>query len=107
MKRAELENTPAPQGTDTDNNAQQSTEPERKSYTQEELDTIIEKRIARDRRTRENTPEYKAFKEWEESQKTADNKRDYIRNFYKKESVISSSSVSNSFWGYGFFEVIL
>ncbi len=78
---AEVENTAVQQGTDTDD-VQANTEPERKSYTQEELDTIIEKRIARDRRTRENTPEFKAFKEWESSQKTADEKNSELQKNY-------------------------
>lgn len=79
---AELEKTPAQQGTVTEPGTPQGTEPEVKSYTQEELDTIIEKRIARDRRTRENTPEYKAFKEWEESQKSQDDKNSELKKNY-------------------------
>jgi hypothetical protein len=78
---AELENTPAQQG-NTETSTSTGTEPEKKSYTQEELDAIIEKRIARDRRTRENTPEYKAFKEWEDSQKTKEEKESELQKKY-------------------------
>ncbi len=79
---AESTNTPAQQGNTTEPNSQQNTEPVTKAYTQEELDAIIEKRIARDRRTRENTPEYKAFKEWEESQKSQDDKNSELKKNY-------------------------
>ncbi len=78
---AEHENTASEQVTGTDD-VQMSTEPERKSYTQEELNAIIEKRIARDRKARENTPEFKAFKEWEDSQKTTDEKHNELQKNY-------------------------
>lgn len=76
---AELENTATEQEKVTEPNA----EPERKSYTQEELDAMIEKRIARDRRARENTPEFKAFKEWEDSKKSQEDKDNELRKNYE------------------------
>lgn len=80
---ADLEKTPAQQGTGTDGvqtDTQQS--PERKSYTQEELDNLIESRLNRDRNQRKNTPEYKAFLEWQKSQKTDDEKNKELMDNY-------------------------
>lgn len=69
----EIIKSPAPQEPNEDPGRG---EPDAKTYTQAEIDSIVEKRIARDRRVRENEPDYKAFKEWQKTQKTETEKRE-------------------------------
>ena len=63
---AEEIKNPAPQ----EENVDTGTEPAEKTYTQEEIDSLVEKRLSRERRKHENDPDYKAFKEWQKTQKT-------------------------------------
>lgn len=44
--------------------------PTEKLYTNEDLEKAVENRLIRERKLREKDPEYKAFKEWQSSQKT-------------------------------------
>lgn len=62
--------------TETDNNNNTQTETkESKTYTQEEIDKIIESRVNRERKKIMNDEEYKKYEAWKESQKTDEEKK--------------------------------
>ena len=62
--------------TETDNNNNSQTETkESKTYTQEEIDKIIESRVNRERKKIMNDEEYKKYEAWKESQKTDEEKK--------------------------------
>ena len=60
--------------TDTKETTQTETK-EAKSYTQDELDKLIESRVSRERKKIMNDEEYKKYEAWKESQKTEEEKR--------------------------------
>lgn len=64
---AEQITTPTPEGNPGTDGAPAPTE---KTFTQAEVDSLISERLNRDRRTRESDPDFKAFKEWQKTQKT-------------------------------------
>lgn len=59
---------------ETNNNTQTETK-ELKTYTQEEIDKMIESRVNRERKKIMNDEEYKKYEEWKESQKTEEEKK--------------------------------
>lgn len=61
-------------GTDTKETTQTETK-EAKSYTQDELDKLIESRVNRERKKIMNDEEYKKYEAWKESQKTEEEKK--------------------------------
>lgn len=60
--------------TDTKETTQTETK-EAKSYTQDELDKLIESRVNRERKKIMNDEEYKKYEAWKESQKTEEEKK--------------------------------
>ena len=60
--------------TDTKETTQTETK-EAKSYTQDELDKLIESRVSRERKKIMNDEEYKKYEAWKESQKTEEEKK--------------------------------
>ena len=55
-----------------------------KTFTQEELDKIVQDRLDREKKKMPSKEELKAFKDWQESQKTAEQKRAEKEAEYQK-----------------------
>lgn len=83
----ELENTATQQDAVTDTDTQMSTEPERKSYTQDDIDAIVEKRLARERRSQKTTDE-----KHNELQKNYDSALSELAALKAEKKVISANA---------------
>lgn len=62
-------------GTNEPGKDEEGQEPEAKTFTQEELDSIVKERIARAKKGQPSKEELDAFKQWQESQKTEEEKK--------------------------------
>ena len=100
---AEELTTPAPQ----ESNVGSVNNPTEKKYTQEDLETAVENRLIRERKLREKDPDYKAFKQWQQSQQTeaekqAEKEQEYNRALnenalLKAEKKVISADVKPEF----------
>ena len=105
---------------------QPAQEPEVKTYTQEQVDNMIKKRLARQDNKFEkefkNSEEYKAYGEWKEAQKTEGEKirqqvEDYNNlksefnslqselNAYRNKDILRSQNIEDKYLDYVNFEV--
>lgn len=67
-------NTGNAETTETKTDAQETTQ-EEKTFTQADVDKLIQERVARERKNQLSKEELKAYNEWKESQKTEEEKK--------------------------------
>lgn len=67
-------NTGNAETTETKTDAQETTQ-EEKTFTQADVDKLIQERVARERKNQLSKEELKAYQEWKESQKTEEEKK--------------------------------
>lgn len=67
-------NTGNAETTETKTDAQEATQ-EEKTFTQADVDKLIQERVARERKNQLSKEELKAYNEWKESQKTEEEKK--------------------------------
>lgn len=101
---------------ETPNVETQTTEKtEEKTFTQQELDTIVQERLAKEKKKQPSPEEWKAFNDWKESQKTETEKYQEILNEntslkaelneYKGMSVVRNAGVDSKFEKFVYKEV--
>lgn len=82
--------------TDTQNGGQ-----EQKTFTQEELNTIVETRLAKAKKDMPSKEELQAYNEWKEAQKTeqekmAEKETEYQKVLAEKEQIINENKILKS-----------
>lgn len=68
-------NTGNAETTETKEDTQETTQTEEKTFTQADVDKLIQDRIAREKKNQLSKEELKAYNEWKESQKTEEEKK--------------------------------
>ena len=82
-------------------NASENGGQEQKTFTQEELNTIVETRLARAKKDMPSKEELKKYNEWKEAQKTeqekmAEKETEYQKVLAEKEQIINENKILKS-----------
>lgn len=102
---------PDVQGNNTDKNADNN----EKTFTQEELNLMIQKRLEQERKKMPSKEEQEEFKKWQEAQKTAEEKQAEKEqkfnqmqaelNLYKNKEKVTKAGIDAQFAEFAVFEV--
>lgn len=80
--------------TETKTDGQETTQKEEKTFTQDDVDKLIQERIARERKNQLSKEELKAYNEWKESQKTEEEKKNEALTNAEKARIVAEEKAT-------------
>ena len=92
---SKTDTTKTTEETSNDSTEDDETDKEEKTFTQAEVDNLIKERLKREKKGQPSKEELKAFKEWQESQKTEEEKKNDKLAEAEKKAKDSEAKASN------------
>lgn len=87
-------NTGNAEAAETNSDTEKTTQ-EEKTFTQADVDKLIQERVARERKNQLSKEELKAYQEWKESQKTEEEKKNEALTNAEKAKLVAEERANN------------